>query len=120
MTKLNKIIQTLVLFIAMFSLAAVSEADELSTVLEAHFDNAYALKYVTYESIDRAHADEYGSMRYLVMDFELALASADLQGSIHHICSSVLEDKSLISRLSAAGFDMVSVSFDRQSQYDCL
>jgi len=120
MTKLNKMIQALVLFVAMFSLAAMSEADELSTALEAHFDNELALKYVTYESIDQVHADEYGSMRYLVMDFELALASADLQGNIHRICSSVLEDKSLISRLSAAGFDMVSVSFDRQSQYDCL
>jgi len=120
MTKLNKGIQTFVLFVAMFSLASVSEADELSTALQAHFDNGSALKYVTYESIDQAHADEYGSMRYLVMDFELALASTDLQGSIHHICSSVLEDKNLISRLSAAGYDMVSVSFDRQSQYDCL
>jgi len=120
MTKLNKTFQTFVLFVAMFSLASMSEADELSTALKVHFDNESALKYVTYESIDQAHADEYGSMRYLVMDFDLALASADLQGSIHHICSSVLADKSLISRLSAAGYDMVSVSFDRQSQYDCL
>jgi hypothetical protein len=120
MTKLNKIIQTFVLFVAMFSLAATSEADDLSTALEAHFDNTSALKYVTYESVDQAHADEYGSMRYLVMDFELALASTDLQGNVYRICSSVLEDKNLISRLSAAGFDMVSVSFDRQSQYDCL
>jgi len=120
MTKLNKGIQTFVLFVAMFSLASVSEADELSTALQAHFDNESPLKYVTYESIDQTHADEYGSMRYLVMDFELAFASTDLQGSIHDICSRVLEDKSLISRLSAAGYDMVSVSFDRQSQYDCL
>jgi hypothetical protein len=120
MTKLNKIIQTFVLFLVMFSLAAVSEADELSTALEAHFDNGSALTYVNYESIDQAHADEYGSMRYLVMDFKLAFASADLQGNIHDICSSVLKDKNLISRLSAAGYDMVSVSFDRQSQYDCL
>lgn len=120
MAKLNKMVQTFILFMAMFSLAAVTEADELSTVLQAHFDNEPPLKYVTYESVDRADADEYGSMRYLVMDFELALASADLQGNIHRICSSVLQDKSLISRLSLAGFDMVSVSFDNQSQYDCL
>ena len=120
MTKFNKMIQTFVLFFAMFSLAAVSEADELSTALEAHFDNESALRYVAYESIDQVHADEYGSMRYLVMDFELALASTDLQGSIHDICSKVLRDKGLISRLSAAGYDMVSVSFDMQSQYDCL
>lgn len=120
MSKINKTVQAFVLFITMFSVAAVSEADELSTVLQAHFENEPPLKYLTYESIDQAHADEYGSMRYLVMDFDLALASADLQGSIHHICSLVLKDKHLISRLSDDGYDMVSVSFDKQSQYDCL
>ncbi len=120
MTTFNKVIQTFVLFVAMFSLAAVSEADELSTALQTHFDSQSAFKYINYESVDQAHADEYGSMRYLVMDFTSALASIDLQSSIHHICSSVLKDQSLIRRLSDAGYDMVSVSFDRQSQYDCL
>ena len=120
MTKLNKAIQAFVLFMTMFFLAVVSEADELSTELQSHFESERPLKYVTYESIDKAHADEYGSMRYLVMDFELALANTDLQGSIRHICSVVLENENLLSRLSAEGYDMVSVSFDRQSQYDCL
>lgn len=120
MTKLHKIIQAFILFMAMFSLAAVSEADELSNVLKTHFDKASTLKFVTYESVDEAHADEYGTMRYLVMDFDSAIASNDLQGSVHHICSSVLQDQGLIRRLSAEGYDMVSVSFDRQSQYDCL
>jgi UDP-N-acetylmuramate-alanine ligase len=120
MTKLNKAIQAFVLFMTMFFLAVVSEADELSTELQSHFESEIPLKYVTYESIDKAHADEYGSMRYLVMDFELALANTDLQGSIRHICSVVLENENLVSRLSAEGYDMVSVSFDRQSQYDCL
>jgi len=120
MTTMNKTIQSLVLFLAMFSLAAVSEADELSTALESHFDKPASFKYINYESVEQAHADEYGSMRYLVMDFDLALASTDLQGSIHSICSSILQDQGLIRRLSDEGFDMVSVSFDRQSQYDCL
>ena len=120
MTTLNKKIQSMVLFFAMFSLAAMSEADELSTALESHFDHQATFKYLNYESVNQAHADEYGSMRYLVMDFDLALASSDLQGSIHSICSSLLKDQQLIRRLSDAGYDMVSVSFDRQSQYDCL
>lgn len=125
-------IQSIVLFLAMLSISAISEAevspdksydvvsDELSMVLQSHFDSQKLFKYVNYESIDQAHADEYGSMRYLVMDFDPLVTNVNLQGSIHHLCSSVLQDKNLLRHLSDAGFDMVSVSFDRQSQYDCL
>jgi len=122
---LNTFLQGTVIFVLMFSLAAITEADELSQKLASHFDASDDFKYIDYESIDQVHADEFGNMRYLVMDFDLALASVghqnnDLQHSIHSICSKVLKDHSLLLQLSDAGFDMVSVSFDKQSQYDCL
>ncbi|KZY60391.1 hypothetical protein A3740_13735 [Oleiphilus sp. HI0068] len=117
---LQSILQGLVLFAMMFSLAAVAEADELSSRLESHFNADSSYRFINYESVNQVHADEYGSMRYLVMDFDLRLASNDLQGSIHQICNTVLADRQLIKDLSRHGYDMVSVSFDRQSQYDCL
>ena len=116
---LNTAVQGFILFVLMFSIASISEADELTSALESHFDES-SYRFLDYESINQAHADEYGSMRYLVMDFDLALASADLQSNIHNICSRVLKDQHLLRQLSDAGYDMVSVSFDRQSQYDCL
>jgi len=128
---LNTAVQGLVLFGLMFSLANISEADELSSKLESQFDNLAAYKYLDYEVVEQAHADEYGSMRYLVMDFESdnvgnemiasnSLQGRDLQNGVHTICSTVLKDQGLLRTLSEAGYDMVSVSFDRQSQYDCL
>lgn len=108
------------LFVMMGLLATVSEADELSSRLESHFNSSDAVRFLNYERVDQAHADEYGGMRYLVMDFDLRTASNDIQSSIYQICNTVLADQQLIQDLSHNGYDMVSVSFDRQSQYDCL
>ena len=33
---------------------------------------------------------------------------------------TLLEDRDLIRQLSDSGYDMVSVAFDRRSQFDCL
>jgi hypothetical protein len=33
---------------------------------------------------------------------------------------TLLRDQDLIRRLSQSGYDMVSVAFDRRSQFDCL
>ena len=117
---LQTVFQGAVLFAMMFSLATVSEADELSSRLESHFFEDNSVRFVDYESVEQAHVDEYGGMRYLVMDFDLLVASNDLQTNIHQICNTVLSDGQLVQDLSHSGYDMVSVSFDRQSQYDCL
>ena len=117
---MQTVVQGVVLFVVMLSLATVSDADELSSRLESHFDSDGAYRFLAYESIDQSHADEFGSMRYLVMDFDLRVASHDVQGSIYNICNKVLKDQYLLKELSNSGYDMVSVSFDRQSQYDCL
>lgn len=118
----QKAFQGIVLFIMMFSLASVSEADELSSRLQSHFNSdsfTQNMRFVDYESVEQAHADEFGGMRYLVMDFDL-LAINDEQYSVHQICNAVLADRQLIQDLSHDGYHMLSVSFDRQSQYDCL
>jgi len=113
-------IQSSLLFLGMLTLATISEADEISEVLASHFSGNSEIRYIDYESIDQVHADEYGSMRYLVMDFDIAKVMHDEQSSIHTICSRVLNDRPLIHSLSNAGYDMIAVSFDRRSQFDCL
>ena len=65
-------------------------------------------------------ADEQHSEKFMVLDFELQNGAQDLQASIHSICNTVLSDRVLIEQLSNNGYDMISVSFDANSQYDCL
>ena len=101
----------------------INNTDELASRLHSHFNansSDISARFINYERIDQLHTDEFGGMRYLVMDFKLLTASNDLQGSIHQICNTVLADRELIRDLSHNGYDMVSVSFDRQTQYDCL
>lgn len=117
---LNSTMQSALLFGLMFSLAGISEADDLSQRLESHFDQSLDYRFLNYERVEHAHADEFGNMSYLVMDFDAQLAWANVQESIHQICEKVLDDTHLIRDLSDQGYDMISVSFDRQSQYDCL
>jgi hypothetical protein len=119
---LQNAFQGLLLFAMMFSLATVTEADELSSRLQSHFNSdssSQDVRFLNYESVDQVHADEFGGVRYLVMDFDLLTASNNIQSNIHQICNTVLSDRQLIKDLSHDGYDMVSVSFDRQSQYDC-
>ncbi len=118
---MKQTLQSLILFVALGFIALASEADELGELLQSHFQGSEEFQLMGYEKVEQLHADEYGAMRYLVMDFDPRLASrVGVQQSVHSICSSLLSDMQLIQRLSHAGFDMLSVSFDRQSQYDCL
>ncbi len=116
---MKKCLQQLGFIGSFLFIATVGEADELGAVLEAHFEPAASVEYLQYERVDHVHADQYGPMSYLVMDF--ATAQEDrLQQQVHAICSRVLNDEPLLRRLSHEGYDMISVSFDRQSQFDCL
>lgn len=118
---MKKVVQVSALFVAMFALAIVSEADELESTLQSHFEQTQDFTFTRYQRVDQPDADEYGTVRYLVMDFDLALADrSSLQRSVHTICTTVLKDTRLIRNLSDAGYDMISVSFDQRSQYDCL
>lgn len=118
---MKDVFQGFMLFIAMLTLAAAVEADEIKTTLQQHFEPLTSVQFVSYESIEQSHADDFGAYRYLVMDFNASAAlDVSIQHNIHSICSVVLKDMDLIRTLSDRGYDMISVSFDRQSQYDCL
>ncbi|TBW58238.1 hypothetical protein EZI54_05045 [Marinobacter halodurans] len=60
--------------------------------------------------------------KYLIVDFRFQQQPPDssLQASIHAICMAMIRDRDLMQRLTHQGYDMVSVAFDRRSQYDCL
>lgn len=116
---MKQFIQAVTLFSSLLFIATVSEADELGGVLAEQFAPLPEADYLSYERVERSDADEYGAMRYLVMDFAPAQGGA-LQHKVHAICTRVLNDDSLLRRLSNEGFDMVSVSFDRHTQFDCL
>lgn len=60
--------------------------------------------------------------KYLIVDFRFPHEPPEpnLQASIHTICMAMIRDRDLMQRLTQQGYDMVSVAFDRRSQYDCL
>ncbi|WP_235937754.1 hypothetical protein [Marinobacter caseinilyticus] len=80
--------------------------------------------YIGYDSVERTIIPKSSTAdrKYLIVDFRFddAPESTRLQASVHTICMTLLRDRELIQSLSDSGYDMVSVAFDRQSQYDCL
>lgn len=119
--KFVHIAQGVLLFVAMTMVAARSDADELSHYLEALFEQQDTAEFLKYESVEQAHAEDFGALRYLVIDFQLNKAfQPQLQLAVHSLCGSVLRDIGLLTELSYQGYNMVSVSFDQKSQYDCL
>lgn len=81
--------------------------------------------YIGYQSIERADipVSSMVDRKYLVVDFRFANAQpayAQLQAGVHKVCMALLKDQELVSNLSNSGYDMVSVAFDRRSQFDCL
>jgi hypothetical protein len=104
-------------------ISSFSNADELQNVLSNAYPAESALTFVKHESVIQPSVDEQYSEKFMVLDFELqneALDNQQLQASIHSICNTVLSDRALIEQLSNSGYDMISVSFDTNSQYDCL
>lgn len=81
------------------------------------------IKFVGHESIQRDQADLYGNEKYLILDFQNTAPFVDeiqLQANISQICKTVFGNRALIKNLSDEGYDMISVSFESSSQYDCL
>lgn len=100
-----------------------SPMNALEKDLALGFSDNPDIKFVGHESIERQEADNYGNEKYLILDFENDdpfMNEQDLQASINQICKTVFGNQDLIKNLSDQGYDMVSVSFDLQSQYDCL
>ncbi|HCW89325.1 MAG TPA: hypothetical protein DHU56_04605 [Marinobacter sp.] len=98
-------------------------AENLDLVLSGLLEGEKAT-YIGYDSIEREDIPESSSVerKYLIVDyrFDRAPADAQLQASVHKVCMALLGNRELIRNLTAAGYDMVSIAFNRQSQYDCL
>lgn len=109
--------------IALCSAPAI-QAENLDIIMSQVFPQDHAT-YIGYESIEREDIPVSSAIerKYLVVDFRLASgqsASEQLQASVHKVCMTLLKDHKLIRDLSDSGYDMVSVAFDRRSQFDCL
>lgn len=80
--------------------------------------------YIGYESVERENIPVSSAIerKYLIVDFRFNIEQGtdQLQASVHKVCMALLKDRSLIRDLSDQGYDMVSVAFDRRSQFDCL
>jgi len=119
-------IQNLTRAAAMVALcsAPAIQAENLDIVMSQVFPQDHAT-YIGYESIEREDIPVSSAIerKYLVVDFRLAAnqqASEQLQTSVHKVCMALLKDRELVRSLSDSGYDMVSVAFDRRSQFDCL
>ncbi len=109
--------------ITLFSAPTV-HAENLDIVMSQVFPQDHAT-YIGYESVEREDIPVSAAIerKYLIVDFRLAAAqpeSEQLQASVHKVCMALLKDRELIRSLSDSGYDMVSVAFDRRSQFDCL
>lgn len=80
--------------------------------------------YIGYDSIERVDIPASATIdrKYLIVDFRFhaPVAAEQLQANVHKVCMTLLRDRELIQGLSDAGYDMVSVAFDRRTQFDCL
>lgn len=98
-------------------------AENIDLLMTGLFPQGQAT-YIGYDSVERADIPETAAIdrKYLIVDFRFhnPMADEQLQASVHKVCMTLLRDRELIHRLSDAGYDMVSVAFDRQTQFDCL
>jgi len=111
--------------IAMLALAAPTvHAENIDVLMSQVFPDQQAT-YIGYESIIREDIPVAAAVdrKYLIVDFRFEAGeppTEQLQASVHKVCMTLLKDRDLIRNLSESGYDMVSVAFDRRSQFDCL
>jgi hypothetical protein len=103
--------------------AGQATAGNLDLLLSGLFPHHQAT-YIGYESIEREAIPVSSAVerKYLIVDFRFnnEPATEQLQASVHKVCMAMLKDRDLIRDLTEQGYDMVSVAFDRRSQFDCL
>lgn len=108
-----------------FSLAAThAQAENIDVLMNQVFHEQEAT-YIGFESVERQDIPELAAVdrKYLIVDFRLRdqdIRAEQLQASVHKVCMTLLKNRDLIRSLSDSGYDMVSVAFDRKSQFDCL
>lgn len=112
-------------FLATIVLSATNaHAENIDILMSSVFPPDEAT-YIGFESVEREDIPVSAAVerKYLIVDFRLQsgqLQSEQLQASVHKVCMTLLKDRDLIRHLSDSGYDMVSVAFDRRSQFDCL
>lgn len=112
------------LLLAATTIATVpAHAEDLDLLMNGLFTENQPT-YIGYDSVAREDipASAPVDRKYLIVDFRFTSppANEQLQASVHKICMTLIRDRELIRTLSDSGYDMVSVAFDRASQYDCL
>ncbi len=119
--KLNRLIAALTL--PLMTAAGPAAASNLDLLLSGLFPEQQAT-YIGYESVERNVIPVASSVdrKYLIVDFRLTgdPGIEQLQASVHKVCMAMLSDRDLIRDLTDQGYDMVSVAFDRRTQFDCL
>lgn len=104
-------------------LAGQAQAENLDVLMSGLFSEDQPA-YIGFDSVEREDIPVSAAVdrKYLIVDFRFSTppANEQLQASVHKICMALIRDRELIRTLSDSGYDMVSVAFDRQSQYDCL
>ena len=108
---------------ALFVSATSVQAENVDLLMNGLFPENQPT-YIGFDSIERADIPASAAVerKYLVVDFRFNTppATEQLQASVHRICMTLIRNRELIQTLSDSGYDMVSVAFDRRSQYDCL
>lgn len=117
----NRLITALIL--PLLFTAGPATAGNLDLLLSGLFPEHQAT-YIGHESVEREIIPMASNVerKYLIVDFRLNgdPGTEQLQSSVHKVCMAMLKDRDLIRDLSNQGYDMVSVAFDRRSQFDCL
>ncbi|MBN7768546.1 hypothetical protein KUV44_09045 [Marinobacter daepoensis] len=121
---MRALITSLLTGLALYGASAQVSAENLDVLMSGVFQ-ANEATYIGYESVEREDIPVQSQIerKYLIVDFRFQnqqLPSEQLQASVHKVCMTLLKDRELIRSLSDSGYDMVSVAFDRQSQFDCL
>lgn len=125
---LKKLYIVLCLILSSLNITAACADNSMSTealhsALAMLDSNTDTVNLIGYQSIDQSEPDEYGLMKYIILDFradQKLLRQEELASTVGDICSQIISNRPLLHNLSAMGYDMVSVAFDENSQFDCL
>jgi hypothetical protein len=111
------------LLIPLLLSAGKASAGNLDLLLSGLFPEHQAT-YIGYQSVEREIIPVSSSVerKYLIVDFRMKSdpGTEQLQASVRKVCMAMLKNRDLIRDLTNQGYDMVSVAFDRRSQFDCL
>lgn len=105
------------------ALSMPAQAQNIDMLMGSLF-NQQGPNYIGHTSVSREDVPTASALerKFLIVDFRFNQDPGHdaRQARVHTICMTMLGDQDLMQRLTRKGYDMVSVAFDRKSQYDCL